>query len=70
MLLVWFGEQLSVPNYSPNQVKKTKSFEDRNLSYLIYNYISFEKYEPEGRLFDWWGEIFLLGFAYSSLMLR
>ena len=53
MLLVWFGEQLSVPNYSPNQVKKTKSFEDRNLSYLVYNYISFEKYEPEGRLFDW-----------------
>ena len=37
MLLVWFGEQLSVPNYSPNQVKKTKSFEDRNLSYFIYN---------------------------------
>ena len=34
MLLVWFGEQLSVPNYSPNQVKKTKSFEDRNLSYF------------------------------------
>ena len=53
MLLVWFGEQLSVPNYSPNQVKKTKSFEDRNLSYLIYNYISLVKYEPEGRLFDW-----------------
>ena len=51
MLLVWFGEQLSVPNYSPNQVKKTKSFEDRSLS--IYNYTLFEKFEPEGRLVDW-----------------
>ena len=39
MLLVWFGEQLALPNYKPNQVKKTKSFEDKNLSYLIYSYI-------------------------------
>ena len=51
MLLVWFGEQLALPNYKPNQVKKTKSFEDRNLS--IYNYTLFVKFEPEGRLVDW-----------------
>ena len=39
MLLVWFGEQLALPNYKSNQVKKNKSFEDKNLSYLIYSYI-------------------------------